>query len=55
MLHYLKNLVSGSVQCSRGYCTVIEERSLVLARDDVSGARCKMASCKVKREAGFTR
>ena len=30
-------------------------RSLVLARDDGAQALCKMASCKVKREAGFTR
>ena len=30
-------------------------RSLVLARDDGLRAVCKMASCKVKCEAGFTR
>ena len=39
----------------RAHTDYVGMRSLVLARDDGSLAVCKMASCKVKCEAGFTR
>ena len=39
------------VSCSRWHCAVVEIRSLVLARDDVSRALVRSELRKVKHEA----